>query len=187
MLAVRSVIGAWRSAESERRSRALRKERCEWVGKGLRRCKSHPNRERERGPLPPLGKPPPCCARRSFCSIGAQTDPWRTFHGPFLGGKHGAPRTLSDIPSTAGPHSGVFPQWGNALLLYRCHWRLQFKSGTALPFWHCMGIHSLSLSLSLSLFLHGIVRSPSSKAHKPTYLHSAHTHTHAHALSRDKA
>ena len=28
-------------------ARALMKERCEWVGKGLRHCKSHPNRERE--------------------------------------------------------------------------------------------------------------------------------------------
>ena len=175
MLAVRSVIGAWRSAESEHRSQSTEEGKVRMGRKRIAALQVSPQqRERER-PSPAIGElPPPCWDRRSFCSIGAQTDPWRTFHGPFLGGKLAPPHSLRHSKHCGATHSGVFPQWGNALLLYRCHWRLQFKSGTALPFWHCMGIHSLSL------FLHGIVRSASSKAHKSTYLHSAHTHIHTH-------
>ena len=137
-------------------------------------------REREREALSRhWGTPPPCWDRRSFCSIGAQTDPWRTFHGPFLGANSPPPRTPSDIPSTAGPHthSGGFSHSG--AMLFCCTAAIgDSNSKAAQPFHFGTAWHSLSLSLSFSPWHCPLGLQQSTQIHVPAQRAHPYTHTH---------
>ena len=104
-------------------------------------------REREREALSRhWGTPPPCCARRSFCSIGAQTDPWRTFHVPFLGA-NSPPPALSQTFQVLRGHT----QWGfshSGAMLFCCTAAIGDSNSKAAQPFHFGTAWAFTLSLS---------------------------------------